>query len=78
MLLQLPIGLEERFSGVIDLVEMRSLRFEGESGEEVRAGPIPGDMLENVRKAREEMAKATEFRPAAVYNRRTGWAMGRT
>ena len=55
VLLQLPIGLEERFSGVIDLVEMRSLRFEGESGDEVRAGPIPGDMLEDVRKAREEM-----------------------
>ncbi len=55
VMLQLPIGLAEKFSGLIDLVEMHSLWFEGESGEELRVGPIPEDMLKDARTAREEM-----------------------
>ena len=35
VLLQLPIGLEDEFPGVIDLVRMRALHFEGDFGERV-------------------------------------------
>src|SRR3954471_16900663 len=44
--IQLPIGAEEKFAGVIDLVEMQALRFEGEKGERVVAFEIPGDLRE--------------------------------
>src|SRR2546430_14379204 len=43
VIIQLPIGAEEKFAGVIDLVEMQALRFEGEKGEKVVAFEIPGD-----------------------------------
>src|SRR5207249_5303976 len=42
--IQLPLGAEEKFEGVVDLVEMKALRFEGEKGERVVSGPIPAGM----------------------------------
>src|SRR3989338_9147621 len=33
--IQLPIGLENKFEGVVDLIRMKSVRFEGEHGEKV-------------------------------------------
>jgi elongation factor G len=39
--LQLPMGLEADFQGVIDLVGMQALYFDGDNGETVRAEPIP-------------------------------------
>lgn len=45
---QLPIGIEEKFEGVIDLVRRKSYRFEGESGERVAEGEVPEDMKEKV------------------------------
>jgi len=42
--IQLPLGAEDKFEGVIDLVEMQALRFEGEKGERVVAGPIPPEL----------------------------------
>jgi elongation factor G len=42
--LQLPIGAEDKFAGVIDLVTMQALRFEGEKGEKVVPFEIPGDL----------------------------------
>ena len=61
VLLQLPIGLEERHEGVIDLVEMRALRFEGPGGGEVVEGPIPGDRLAEAEVAREQMLDAVSM-----------------
>jgi elongation factor G len=42
--LQIPIGLEEKFSGVIDLLRMKAVRFEGEKGEKVVVEEIPNDL----------------------------------
>ncbi|MGH7141288.1 MAG: elongation factor G [Minisyncoccia bacterium] len=39
--MQLPIGNEEAFAGVIDLMEMKAYTFAGKMGEEVIAGDIP-------------------------------------
>ena len=39
--IQVPMGAEDQFAGVIDLVEMVALRFEGEKGEKIVAFDIP-------------------------------------
>ncbi|RMG46496.1 MAG: elongation factor G [Acidobacteria bacterium] len=44
-LLQLPLGLEADFEGVIDLIEMKAIRFEGANGERVVTEPIPEQRL---------------------------------
>ena len=44
--LQLPIGAEDEFEGVIDLLTMKALYFEGENGEEVVEKDIPEDLLD--------------------------------
>lgn len=43
---QLPIGLEGAFEGVVDLLRMRAFRFEGEHGENVVESDIPENMKE--------------------------------
>ena len=55
VLLQLPIGLEDKFEGVVDLIEMKALRFEGANGENILKGDVPADMAAEAAKAREEM-----------------------
>jgi len=53
---QLPIGAEEAFEGVVDLVEMKSLRFDVDSlGAKVAEGPVPADMEEAAQLAREAL-----------------------
>ena len=42
--LQIPIGLEDKFEGVIDLLHMKAYHFEGEMGVNVVAGEIPAGM----------------------------------
>ena len=51
--LQLPMGAEEGFRGVVDLVRMRALTFGGERGEEVAEGEIPPAFVDAAREARE-------------------------
>ena len=55
VLLQLPIGLEDRFEGVVDLVEEKAYRFLGPNGEQIVEGPVPDDMKAEVAAAREAM-----------------------
>ncbi|WP_437486538.1 elongation factor G [Sorangium sp. So ce1014] len=58
VLLQLPIGLEDKFEGVVDLVAMKSYRFEGQNGETIITGEIPAEMADEVKATREEMLDA--------------------
>ncbi|HVY47660.1 MAG TPA: elongation factor G, partial [Minicystis sp.] len=58
VLLQLPIGLEDKFEGVVDLVKMKAFRFEGANGEKILEGDIPENMKAEAQKAREEMLDA--------------------
>ncbi len=46
--LQLPIGIDSSFQGVIDLIDRAALYFDGENGETVRREPVPSDMTEAV------------------------------
>lgn len=43
--IQLPIGAEERFEGVIDLVQMRAIRQSGEMGVHIDVGEIPPELI---------------------------------
>jgi len=53
--LQLPIGLEVDFEGVVDLVSFKALYFDGENGEKVREEEIPAALLAAAREKREEL-----------------------
>ena len=55
VLLHLPIGLEDKFSGIVDLVTMKALRFEGKGGEQIVVEGVPDDMIDEAQAAREEM-----------------------
>ncbi|NOK34367.1 elongation factor G [Corallococcus exercitus] len=53
--LQYPIGAEDRFQGLIDLLSMKAYYFDGENGEHVREEAIPADMLDEAKLRRDEM-----------------------
>jgi elongation factor G len=53
--LQIPMGAESRFQGVIDLVHMRAVYFDGNMGEKVRREEIPAEFLEEAGTARHQM-----------------------
>ncbi|RMF75983.1 MAG: elongation factor G [Planctomycetota bacterium] len=56
--LQLPIGLESQHAGVIDLVRMEAVYFDGDRGETVRREPIPAEMADEADRARHGMLDA--------------------
>lgn len=55
VIIQLPIGAEENFQGVIDLIGERAYLFEGKAGEEIRETDIPENMKDDVAKYRRIM-----------------------
>ncbi|EMS80579.1 elongation factor G [Desulfotignum phosphitoxidans] len=61
VLMQLPIGLEDKHQGVVDLVAMKAYYFEGEHGERVAVKEIPEDLLEAAKEAREELIDAASL-----------------
>lgn len=56
--IQLPVGMESAFSGIIDLIAMQLLTFVGEDGSKVNCGAIPAELAEPARAAREEFLAA--------------------
>ena len=61
VLLQLPIGLESAFEGIIDLVAMKALYFDGPEGEVIRVEDIPAAYVEEAARRREEMLDAVSM-----------------
>ena len=59
---QLPIGEESDFSGVIDLITMKAMKFEGKNGEEIIIEDIPEDLKKKAEEWRVKMLEkvATE------------------
>ncbi|MCC7004885.1 elongation factor G [Candidatus Nomurabacteria bacterium] len=55
--MQIPMGLEENFKGVINLLEMKSFTFEGKMGEKVVEGEVPAEFLEEAKKYRAELVE---------------------
>ena len=61
VLMQIPIGLEANFEGVIDLIEMKALHFEGDNGEIRRVEEIPEGLKAEAAKKRAEMLDAVSM-----------------
>ncbi|UTC63283.1 elongation factor G [Treponema sp. OMZ 788] len=57
-MMQIPIGLEDKLEGVVDLVTMKAMYFEGENGTQIRMAEIPQHLLADAQKYREEMVDA--------------------
>jgi elongation factor G len=53
--MQVPVGIEETFTGVIDLVKMKSIRWMDEMGEDSIEDEIPLDLARKAEEARETM-----------------------
>ncbi len=58
VMFQIPIGLENDFLGLVDLVKMEALYFDGESGEKIRREEIPADLQNEAAMRRETMLDA--------------------
>lgn len=55
--MQIPIGLEENFEGIVDLLNQRIYRFGGKLGEEVKEEEIPDNLKEETDKLRHELVE---------------------
>ena len=58
VLMSLPIGAEDKFEGVVDLIHMKAVYYEGEKGETVVEKEIPASLLEEAEQKRAEMLEA--------------------
>ena len=56
--IQLPIGSEDTFKGIIDLVEMDADIYYDEMGKDMRVAPIPADMVDLANEYREKLQDA--------------------
>jgi len=56
--LQVPIGLEAHHEGIIDLISMRAIYFDGPNGENVRIEDIPAHLMPEATTRREELIDA--------------------
>ncbi len=59
--IQLPIGKEADFRGIIDLVEMNADIYYDEMGNDMRVEPIPADMQEQAEQYREKLLDAVSM-----------------
>jgi len=57
----IPIGLEDKFEGVIDLIDMRAIYFDGPNGEDLRYAEIPMHLLDDAERYREELLEAASM-----------------
>jgi elongation factor G len=61
VLMQIPIGLEDRLQGLIDLVTMEAVYFDGIQGESVRREAIPEELRAEAEKHRQAMLDAVSM-----------------
>ncbi|MCM2324232.1 MAG: elongation factor G [Oligoflexia bacterium] len=57
-LITYPIGAEDQFKGLVDLVTMKANYFDGDNGETVRLEEIPAELVEDCKKYREDLIAA--------------------
>ncbi len=57
-MIAMPVGAEDKFQGVIDLVEMKANYFDGDNGENIRIEDIPADLQTQAKELRHELVAA--------------------
>jgi elongation factor G len=60
-MMEIPIGLEDKLEGVVDLVTMKAIYFEGDSGTQLRYAEIPAHLVDDAHKYREELLDAASM-----------------
>ncbi|MDO8584192.1 MAG: GTP-binding protein, partial [bacterium] len=58
-MIAMPIGAEDKFQGVIDLIEMKANYYDGDNGENIRIEEIPADLLAKAKELRHELVAAS-------------------
>jgi elongation factor G len=61
VMIQIPIGLEDKLEGVVDLVSMKAVYFDGDQGTELRYAEIPAHLKGDAEKHREELIDAVSL-----------------
>ncbi|GHU85544.1 elongation factor G 2 [Spirochaetia bacterium] len=61
VLIQIPIGLEDKLEGVVDLITMKAVYFDGDAGTEIRYAEIPAHLKADAEKYREELLDAVSM-----------------
>ena len=56
--IQLPIGAEDQFKGIVDLIKMRAFIHKDDLGKEIEETDIPEDLVEQAKEYREKMIEA--------------------
>jgi elongation factor G len=59
--LTIPIGLEDKLEGVIDLLEMKAVYFDGDGGVDLRFAEIPAHLVGDAEKYREELIETASM-----------------
>jgi elongation factor G len=57
-LITYPIGAEDQFKGLVDLVTMKAFYYDGDNGENIREEEIPADIVDECKKYREDLIAA--------------------
>ena len=60
-MMEIPIGLEDKLEGVVDLITMKAIYFEGDNGTELRYAEIPAHLQADAAKYREELLDAASM-----------------
>ncbi|MDR1950182.1 MAG: elongation factor G [Spirochaetaceae bacterium] len=61
VLIQIPIGLEDKLEGIVDLITMKAVYFDGDQGTELRYAEIPPHLRGDADKYREELLDAVSM-----------------
>nr|WP_320010632.1 elongation factor G [uncultured Desulfobulbus sp.] len=61
IMLQMPIGLESDLEGMVDLVTMKAVYFDGDQGEKIRLEEIPAELMDEAQVKREELLDAVSM-----------------
>ncbi len=58
VMVTMPMGVEDKMRGVVDLLTMKSVYFDGPQGEDIRIEEIPAEFLDEAKKKRNKLVEA--------------------